>query len=80
MVFDAETSKNPLIGSNIITASFSGNIPSGVKKDLIISLDPYIYVAPEKPYLVDFFYVSRIAYTDGTVWEDRNGIYYTRGG
>jgi hypothetical protein len=80
MLFDAETLKNPFIGSNIVTAGFSGNIPGGGKKDLVISLDRYIYVAPEKPYVVDFFYVSRITYTDGTVWEDRNGIYHTKGG
>jgi hypothetical protein len=79
MVFDAETSKNPFIGSNIITASFNGDIPAGGKTDLNISLDQYIYAAPEKPYLIDFFYVSRIGYTDGSVWEDRNGIYYTQG-
>jgi hypothetical protein len=79
MVFDPETSGNPFIGSNIITASFNGSIPAGEKTGLIISLDRYLYAAPEKPYLVDFFYVSRIGYTDGSVWEDRNGVYYTKG-
>jgi hypothetical protein len=79
MVFEPETLRNPLIGSNIIKTSFAGYIPGGRKKDLIISLDPYIYAAPEKPYIIDFFYIARIVYDDGSSWEDPNGIYYTGG-
>jgi hypothetical protein len=79
MVFDRETQRTPFIGSNIIKTSFSGAIAGGQAKDFIISLDPYVYVAPEEPYLIDFFYISRIKYDDGSAWEDRNGIYHTEG-
>lgn len=79
MAFDPQTQRNPFIGSNIIKTSFSGAIPEGQKKDFIIPLDPYVYVAPEEPYIIDFFYISQIVYDDGSVWEDSNGIYHTGG-
>jgi hypothetical protein len=79
MVFDPDSHKNPFIGSNMIRAVFKGAVPGGQKKDFIIPLDPYIYSAPDSPYLIDFFYISRIVYEDGSVWEDNNGIYHTGG-
>jgi hypothetical protein len=77
MVFDADTESNPFIGSNIIKVNFTDNINPGELKRLIISLDYYMYVAAEKPYLIDFFYVAEIKYADGSSWEDQFGIYYT---
>jgi hypothetical protein len=80
MVFDAVTKKSPFIGSNIIKATFDGEIKSGGKKDFIISLDPYLYAAPAVPYLIDFFYISKVAFADGSVWEDSGGAYHTGSG
>jgi hypothetical protein len=78
MVYDTATGDNPLIGSNIINASFSEMILAQTTKECIISLDQYLYIAPTEPYLIDFFYVSEINYDDGSQWTDRNGTYYTR--
>jgi hypothetical protein len=80
IVYDADTKQNPFIGTNIINETFGGSriIKSKEKKLLIISLDPYIYVAPAQPYLIDFFYISSVEFSDGSSWEDHNGIYYTR--
>ncbi|MDR0909112.1 MAG: hypothetical protein LBM77_05040 [Spirochaetaceae bacterium] len=75
-VYDAETERNPFIGSNQINVSFDENIEAGVKKKLIITLDPYIYNAPEEPYLIDFFYIAKIEYADGSKWEDAYGTYH----
>ncbi len=78
MVYDAETEKSPFIGSNIIKATFSGLILPDESRRLILSLDDHMHTIPEDPYLLDFFYISKVMYTDGSVWEDPNGIYSTR--
>ena len=78
MVYDADTNEDPFIGSNTVQFTYEGDIPKNESRSLSISLDPYIYVAPEKPFLIDFFHVTRIEYVDGSSWEDETGIYYTR--
>jgi len=78
IVYDSETETNPLIGSNVITVNYDGYISAGERKSLVISLDQYIYTAPEDPFLIDFFYVKEIVYTDGSSWSDPTGTYYTR--
>ena len=78
MVYDSITKKNPLIGSNIISSSYSGGLLRNTSKKMIICLDKYMYVAPDEPYLIDFFYISKISYSDGSQWEDSNGTYFTR--
>ena len=80
MVFDAVTQKNPFIGSNIIKTTFNGAIKPGEKKDFVIPLDPYIYAAPAEPYLIDFFYIPKVAFAGGSVWEDPGGVYHTGSG
>ncbi len=77
MVYDRETESNPFVGSNRIEGLFAGDIPGKSKIDAAIPLDSYIYVAPSEPYIVDFFYVSAIEYSDGTSWADPNGAYCT---
>ena len=39
-----------------------------------ISLDKYFVTVPESEYSVDFFYVSKIVYEDGTTWKDPLGM------
>lgn len=39
-----------------------------------ISLDKYMYTIPEESLLVDYLYVSRIVYADGSVWNDPYGL------
>lgn len=75
MVFDEETKRNPFIGSNLLQASFYEGIGKGEKKELILPLDRYIYRVPERPYIIDHFFVKKIVFTDGSVWEDVTGAY-----
>jgi hypothetical protein len=77
MVYDADTRRNPFIGSNLIKLRFGGDIAPHESKKLIISLDNYMYAAPVKPYIIDFFYIAEINYADGSRWEDTAGVYYT---
>lgn len=78
IVYDSVTSQNPFIGSNSIRSSFLGELHPNSKKQLSLSLDKYIYVIPNTPYLIDHFYISRITFNDGSTWVDQNGIYSTR--
>ncbi|GHT57757.1 hypothetical protein FACS1894109_10600 [Spirochaetia bacterium] len=77
MVYDADTKKNPLIGSNTIKMSFEGLVKPQELKKFFISLDQYIYTAPDKAYLIDFFCITKIIYEDGSRWEDPGFLYYT---
>lgn len=77
MVYGAEKKDNPFIGSNLIKMRFDGTIEGQGQKKFYISLDPYIYSAPVKPYIIDFFCINEIFYEDGSHWEDALGIYYT---
>lgn len=40
-----------------------------------VSLDLFLYEVPEEPYLLDYLYVSRIVYEDGSEWTDPFGVY-----
>jgi len=75
MVFDADTQKNPFIGSNVIEAAFNEDIGSGENKELIIPLDKYMHRVPDKPYLIDHFFIRKLTFSDGSVWEDVFGEY-----
>ena len=75
MIYDAETKKNPFIGSNLIKAVSNETIESGEHKELIIPLDKYVYCIPEKPYLIDHFFIRKLTFSDGSVWEDVFGEY-----
>jgi hypothetical protein len=75
MLFDAKTQSNPFIGSNIFEIKRLTSISPGESKEIVLSLDKFIHIAPSEPYLIDFFYISEIEYTDGSVWRDRFGTY-----
>jgi hypothetical protein len=75
MVFDAETQESPFIGSNIFKIKKLDTIQVNENKEIVISLDKYIYIAPSEPYLIDFFYIAEIQYADGSTWQDPHGIY-----
>jgi hypothetical protein len=77
-LYEADTRKNPFTGSNLVRERFSGNIPSGESRLLMVSLDPYIHTVPGKPYMVDCFTITRIRYSDGSSWEDPVGAFRAR--
>lgn len=78
IVYDADTKLNPCIGSNILKLKYSGAINPNESVPMIISLDKYLYVAPAKAFLIDFFFIASIEYSDGSSWEDENGVYYAK--
>jgi hypothetical protein len=75
MVYDAVTESSPFIGSNIIKIRFDGKVKPQKNTRFIVSLDPYIYIVPKIPYIIDYFYIAEIVYEDGEKWEDSYGIY-----
>ena len=74
-LFDAKTKNNPFTGSNVFEITKSELIMPDAHTSVVLTLDPYIYAAPAEPYLIDYFYISEIRYTDGSVWNDKYGIY-----
>ena len=78
MLFDPVTLSNPFIGSNVFEITKLDLISPLENREIIISLDKYIYTAPREPFLIDFFYISEISYTDGSTWQDKYGTYYVR--
>jgi len=78
MLFDTKTQTSPFIGTNKFEITKNDFLAPGENKEMSISLDPYIYIAPTEPYLVDFFYVSEVRYIDGAVWRDTYGKYRVR--
>jgi len=78
MLFDAGTQESPFIGSNKFEITKFDLVLPNENKKVIISLDRFIYIAPAEPYLIDFFYVSKIHYTNGSTWQDKYGKYRGR--
>ncbi len=77
-VFDAD-GDNPFIGSNCLISKFNDIIAPNDNREIIISLDKYMNYIPEEPFLIENFYVSKIEYSDGTVWKDSFGA-FSQGG
>jgi len=78
MLFDTKTQTSPFIGSNKFEITKHDFISPGENREISISLDQYIYIAPAEPYLIDFFYISEISYIDGAIWQDTYGKYRVR--
>jgi hypothetical protein len=78
MLFDTKTRDSPFIGSNKFEISKWDLVAPDENKEVLISLDKFIYTAPVEPYLIDFFYISEIHYTDENVWRDVHGKYRVR--
>ena len=78
MLFDSKTQSSPFITTNKFEISKWDFVSPHENKEIILSLDQYIYIAPTDPYLIDFFYISEIHYMDGSIWKDKNGKYRVR--
>lgn len=64
----AATTKNSLV------FTVSENLDPKESVNLCLSLDDYITYIPTEDYFIDYLYVSRISYSDGTVWSDPYGL------
>lgn len=78
MLFDERTQDKPFFGSNQFEISRTDLVFPEENKEIIISLDKFIHIAPTEPYLIDSFYVSKIHYINGSVWQDKYGKYKVR--
>jgi hypothetical protein len=78
LLFDAKTQGSAFTGNNRFEIAKWDMVYPGENREIFSSLDKYIYTAPTEPYLIDFFYVSEIHYTDGRTWEDKQGKYRVR--
>lgn len=78
LLFDQRTQDSPFIGSNKFEITKWDIVQPNENKEIIISLDQFIHIAPTEPYLVDFFYIYEIHYVDGDVWQDKYGTYGVR--
>ena len=78
LLFDQKTQDSPFIGSNKFVIAKQDIVFPDENKEIIISLDQFIYIAPTNPYLIDFFYISEIHYVDNTAWQDKYGKYRVR--
>ena len=78
MLFDSKTNNSPFNGSNKFEITKLDFVSPDENKEIIISLDQYIYIAPTEPYIIDFFYVSEIHYIGGRIWQDKLGTYRVR--
>jgi len=78
LLFDQRTQESPFIGSNKFEIAKWEIVQANENKEIIISLDQFIHIAPIEPYLVDFFYIYEVHYVDGSVWQDTYGRYGIR--
>ena len=59
---------------NKISAEVEKVLGAGEDCNFCISLDKYLNSIPEDSLQVDYLYISRIEYEDGSVWEDPFGM------
>ena len=78
LLFDSRTLGNPFMGSNKFEITIQDIVFPDENKELTISLDRFIHIAPTDPYLIDFFYIYEIHYVNGSVWQDKYGKYRVR--
>lgn len=62
------------IGRSTIVATVKKTIDPLTSFNCCLSLDQDLGEVPEEPYVVDYLYVSRIVYEDGTQWNDAFGL------
>jgi len=72
-LFDSDG--NPAVNGNpCITRLVKKEIGPGEILKSFFSLDEYLAVVPEEELQVEYLYVSRIEYSDGSEWKDRFGV------
>ncbi|WP_296323256.1 hypothetical protein [uncultured Treponema sp.] len=77
LLYDSD-GNNPFIGSNCIVSRCDCQLFPQRMENFIISLDSFISLVPEEPYITDFIYIREIRYSDGTSWKDPYGMYCVR--
>lgn len=75
-LYDGKTRK-PLMHNNRIRSTFSGIIAPKENRIFLINLDTHISEIPDSPFIIDFFTILQIEYSDGSVWTDPYCMWYT---
>ena len=57
-----------------ISLEIERKIPSEEKDSFCISLDNFMNSIPSGPLMVDYLYLAKIEYEDGSTWEDPYGL------
>ena len=73
-VFD-ENGEPPFGMKNHIVLNLNCTIEPGEILEDCLSLDNYVYCLDSERYEIDYLYVSRISYDDGSVWSDPFGTF-----
>lgn len=66
-------------GGNVVYANLVCSIAPGECETFEAGLDSYLLEVPESPYYVDFFYLDKVFYADGQIWQDPAGSFFVRG-
>ena len=72
-VFDSD-GNSPVVGRNNIVLKIEQSVAPREDFDFCISLDKYLQVSDDQDYEVEYLYVSKIDYSDGSLWTDPFGI------
>lgn len=79
LLFDEEG--NPVLNGNPkISCIVREDVPSGEILKSSFSLDDFLNYIPEEAYKVEYLYVKKIIYSDGTEWTDPLGLKAMRDG
>lgn len=73
-IYNKETRKSAFNNTGTIISEMNCSIPAGNKINLCIPLDNYITTIPAAGLLIDQFYISKIKFSDGSIWKDLFGI------
>lgn len=76
IVYTAATGGNPLYGSNVVTAEVAAALQPGEADTFEISLDDRLAYLPDRPFVIDYFYVRKVTFDDGSEWSDMYGLYH----
>jgi hypothetical protein len=63
------------LGSNCICGTYARNIAPHDKAQIIVSLDEAVGGVLQETYQLDYVYLKKIVYEDGSVWNDEWGMY-----
>lgn len=59
---------------NLVTFDIVKTLQAGETCSLTLSLDTYMTSVPQELLSIDYLFVSKIIYSDGSVWEDPYGM------
>ena len=69
----------PFIGTNTVVADLDMSLPPASSVSCVVNLDPFLAAVSDDGYQVDYFYLRKISYRDGSVWTDPLGMYAVSG-